>query len=78
VNKSRCLSLRVNADTTRPASAPAAKDGEKWVAATMRSLSLEEKVGQMLMGRCFLDYAGFKSPDYKELKDDLQKYHIGG
>ncbi len=27
------------------------KDGKKWVAATLRSLSLEEKIGQMLMGR---------------------------
>jgi hypothetical protein len=39
------------------------KGGKKWVAATLRSLSLEEKVGQMLMGRCFLDYASFKNPD---------------
>lgn len=53
------------------------KKDKKWVAATLRSLSLEEKVGQMLMGRCFLDYTSFDSPDYKELKDDLQKYHIG-
>ena len=53
------------------------KDGKKWVAATLRSLSLEEKIGQMLMGRCFLDYASFDSRDYKELRDDLQKYHIG-
>lgn len=53
------------------------KAGKKWVAATLRSLSLEEKIGQMLMGRCFLDYASFDSRDYKELRDDLQKYHIG-
>ena len=53
------------------------KKDKKWVATTLRSLSLEEKVGQMLMGRCFLDYSSFESPDYKELKNDLQKYHIG-
>jgi Glycosyl hydrolase family 3 N terminal domain len=53
------------------------KKDKKWVATTLRSLSLEEKVGQMLMGRCFLDYTSFESPEYKELKDDLQKYHIG-
>lgn len=53
------------------------KDGRKWVAATLRSLSLEEKIGQMLMGRCFLDYSSFDSPDYKEFIDDLQKYHLG-
>ena len=53
------------------------KAGKKWVKATLRSLSLEEKIGQMLMGRCFLDYASFDSPDYKQLRDDLQKYHMG-
>src|SRR5574337_1911530 len=53
------------------------KAGEEWVAATLRSLTLEEKIGQMLMGRCFLDYASFDSPDYKEFRDDLQKYHLG-
>jgi hypothetical protein len=46
-----------------PNSVHLTKGGKKWVAATLRSLSLEEKVGQMLMGRCFLDYASFKSPD---------------
>ncbi|HEX5411534.1 MAG TPA: hypothetical protein VFZ27_06700 [Terriglobia bacterium] len=52
-----------------------AKDGEEWVAATLRSLSLEEKIGQMLMGRCFLyDTHG---RDYKTLKNDLEKYHLG-
>jgi len=53
------------------------KAGKKWVAKTLRSLSLEEKIGQMLMGRCCLDYPSFDSQEYKELRDDLQKYHIG-
>lgn len=53
------------------------KAGRRWVAKTLRSLTMEEKIGQMLMGRCFLDYASFESQDYKKLRDDLQKYHIG-
>lgn len=53
------------------------KGGEEWVATTLRSLSLEEKVGQMIMDRCFLDYSSFNSHDYKKLRNDLQKYHIG-
>jgi len=60
-----------------PAQIHLTKADKKWVTATLRSLSLEEKIGQMLMGRCFLDYSGFDSPDYKELRDDLQKHHIG-
>lgn len=53
------------------------QDGEAWVAATLRSLSLEEKIGQMLQGRCFVDFTNFNSRDYKKLRDDLQKYHLG-
>ncbi|HEX5413126.1 MAG TPA: glycoside hydrolase family 3 N-terminal domain-containing protein [Terriglobia bacterium] len=72
-------SILAQAAPQRGASNPVhlTKAGKKWVAETLRSLTLEEKIGQMLMGRCFLDYPNFESPDYKQLTDDLQKYHIG-
>ena len=78
VSISMC-SLLAQAAPQREASNPVhlTKAGKKWVKATLRSLTLEEKIGEMLMGRCFLDYDSFESPDYKELKDNLQKYHIG-
>ena len=50
-------------------------EGEAWVEATLRALSLEEKIGQMVMGRCFL--YDTHSRDYKTLKNDLEKYHLG-
>src|SRR5690348_12088103 len=71
-------SMLAKTGAQRKGSAPIhlTKAGKKWVAATLHSLSLEEKIGQMLMRRCALDYTSFESPEYKQLRDDLQKYHI--
>ena len=51
--------------------------GKEWVDETLKGLSLEEKVGQMLQVRCYADYASLDSADYKSLREELQKYHIG-
>ncbi len=53
------------------------KEGQEWVEETLKGLSLEEKVGQMLQVRCYADYASLDSADYKSLRDGVQKYHIG-
>src|SRR6266568_880364 len=53
------------------------KAGHEWVEQTLKGLSLEEKVGQMLQVRYFADYRNFKSNDYKYLSGEIQKYHIG-
>ena len=51
--------------------------GRAWVQQTLKTLTLEEKVGQMLQVRYYADYKDFDSYDYKALRDDLQKYHVG-
>src|ERR1700676_3195049 len=48
-----------------------------WVEKTLKGLSLEEKAGQMLQVRYYADYQSFDSPEYKRLRDQIQKYHIG-
>lgn len=53
------------------------QDGETWVEATLRGLSLEEKVGQMLQVRSYADYANFEAADYQWLRERLQKEHVG-
>ncbi|HZR27534.1 MAG TPA: glycoside hydrolase family 3 N-terminal domain-containing protein [Terriglobales bacterium] len=53
------------------------KDGHKWVEKTLKKLSLEEKVGQMINIRYFTDFQNFDSDTYKQIRDQLQKYHIG-
>ena len=53
------------------------KDGRKWVEKTLKKLSLEEKVGQMINIRYFTDFQNFESDNYKQIRDQIQKYHIG-
>jgi len=53
-------------------------DGEKWANKTLRKLSLEEKIGQMFMVRAPAEFLNLASPDYIQLRDSIQKYHVGG
>jgi beta-N-acetylhexosaminidase len=53
------------------------QDGRRWVEKTLKRLSLEEKVGQMLDVRYFTDFQSPDSDEYKKFRDDLRKYHVG-
>jgi beta-N-acetylhexosaminidase len=53
-------------------------NGEKWAAKTLRKLSLEEKIGQMLMVWAPIQFMNVNGPDYLELRDTIEKYHVGG
>jgi len=64
-------------DATQPRPVQLNKDGRKWVEKTLKKLSLEEKVGQMINIRYFTDFQNFDSDNYKQIRDQLQKYHIG-
>ena len=48
-----------------------------WAQNTLSRLSLEEKVGQMLQVRYYADYQSFESAEYRDLRDQIRKYHIG-
>src|SRR5438874_13415827 len=52
-------------------------EGRRWVEHTLKKLSLEEKVGQMLNIRYFTDFQNFGSPTYQEFRAQIQKYNIG-
>ena len=51
--------------------------GDKWAEKTLRKLSVEEKVGQLFMIWCRASFLNLESPEYLQLRDDMQKYHIG-
>lgn len=53
------------------------KDRDLWVKQTLKGLTLDEKVGQMLQIRYFGDYEDFDGFAYRHLREELQKYHIG-
>src|ERR1043165_144899 len=53
------------------------RDGEKWAEKTLRKMSSEEKVGQLFMIWVRAEFLNVSSPEYLELRDTMQKYHIG-
>jgi beta-N-acetylhexosaminidase len=65
----------------RAASAPAVHldhKGERWAEKTLHKMSLEEKVGQMIMVWAKVQFMNAESPDYLQLRDEMAKYHVGG
>src|SRR5436853_6420231 len=51
--------------------------GEKWAEKTLRKLSLEEKIGQLFMIWARAEFLNMNSPEYLQLRDQMQKYHVG-
>jgi beta-N-acetylhexosaminidase len=53
------------------------REGRRWVDQTLKKLSLEEKVGQMLSVRYYTDFQNFSDEAYLQFRDEMQKYHVG-
>ena len=53
------------------------RDDDGWSEKTLKSLSLEEKVGQLFMIRMRVELLNGRSPSYFELRNNIRKYHIG-
>ena len=51
--------------------------GEKWAEKTLHKLTLEEKVGQVFMIWCRASFLNVENPEYLQLLDAMQKYHVG-
>jgi len=71
-----CLAhTKVHPHTSEPVGLT--NEGRVWVEKVLKRLSLEEKVGQLLQVRYYTDYTSVDSLEYKHLRDEIQKYHIG-
>jgi beta-N-acetylhexosaminidase len=53
-------------------------EGEKWAAKTLKKLSPEEKVGQLFMIWVRVQFFNVQSPEFLQLREEIQKYHVGG
>jgi beta-N-acetylhexosaminidase len=51
--------------------------GAKWAEKTLQKLSVEEKVGQLFMIWCRASFLNVDSPEYLQLRDAMQTYHVG-
>ena len=61
----------------RPGPINLTHSGEKWAEKTLRKLTLEEKVGQVFMIWCRASFLNEENPEYLQLRDAIQKYHVG-
>jgi len=52
-------------------------EGDNWARKTLKHLSLEEKIGQMIMIWARVEFTNLDSYEYVSLRDDMRKYHIG-
>ena len=62
---------------SKPGPVNLTSDGRRWVQQTLKKLSLEEKVGQMINVRYFTDFQNFESDSYRQFRDQMKKYHVG-
>ncbi|MFZ0761890.1 MAG: glycoside hydrolase family 3 N-terminal domain-containing protein [Candidatus Sulfotelmatobacter sp.] len=61
----------------RPGPIHLTRGGEKWAEKTLRKLTLEEKVGQVFMIWCRASFLNVENPEYLQLREAIQKYHVG-
>ena len=76
-----CMTLALPAfgkEKSKHPSAPvSATRGDKWAEKTLRSLTVEEKVGQVFMIWCRASFLNVESPEYLQWLEDMRKYHVG-
>ena len=61
----------------RPGPIHPTRSGEKWAEKTLRKLSTEEKIGQVFMIWCRASFLNVENPEYLQLRENMQKYHVG-
>jgi beta-N-acetylhexosaminidase len=54
------------------------RKGERWAASALHHMSLEEKIGQMIMVWAHVEFMNQSSPEYTKLTDEIHQYHLGG
>ena len=57
--------------------APHLEHDNSWAEQTLRTLSVEERVGQLFMIRLRVDWLKARGPGYQELRNNIRKYHVG-
>ncbi len=79
--QSMLAALLLNGVHAWGASAPSIhldRKGEQWARKTLHRMTLEEKVGQMIMVWARVQFLNVDSPEYLQLRDEMTKYHVGG
>jgi beta-glucosidase-like glycosyl hydrolase/CubicO group peptidase (beta-lactamase class C family) len=62
-------------DAPKPASL--SPESERWVSQTLKTMSLDEKIGQLFAVWAYGSFLSTESQDYKDLLSDVEEKHIG-
>ena len=61
------------------AHAAVAQTNHRWVERTLRSMALDEKIGQMLLtGSPIGGFRSLDSPEFEQVRRDIVQFHVGG
>jgi beta-glucosidase-like glycosyl hydrolase/CubicO group peptidase (beta-lactamase class C family) len=78
------LSMAITGRTQKPPRAPDAPksaelspESERWISQTLKSMSLDEKIGQLFAVWAYGTFISTESQDYKDLLRDVEEKHIG-
>ena len=72
------MSLEAKERFQQPAPVHLDKQGDRWARASLKKMSLEQKIGQMFILRARAQFLNVDSPEYLTMRDTMRKYHIGG
>ena len=53
-------------------------EGERWVAATLKKMTLDDKVGQLLVSSFQSEFMSTESSEFEALVKSVHEYHVGG
>ncbi len=73
------LSMAITGSTQQTPRAPAklSPEGERWVSQTLKSMPLDEKIGQLFAVWAYGSFLSTESQDYRDLLRDVEEKHIG-
>ena len=72
------VTLIVAAITSLPAQSPLDREAQRWVEATLKKLSVDERVGQLIMPRFAGVYTSSDSAVFDDLSRFIKEAHVGG
>ncbi len=75
---SSCLVFLAAASAFAVAPVHLDRKGEQWAASTLKRMTLEEKIGQMIMVWARVQFLNAHSREYLRLREDMRRYHVGG
>src|SRR5215831_12342199 len=71
-------SILATALAQTPAASSSAPDANKWVETTLKQMSVEEKVGQLLFTTYHGSFSASDSATYADMMRDVEQLHVGG